>query len=92
MPSHKIQLTIDKELDAVLTHMKLRFPALKEGDLLKMATSGFYSQNRHLFLDDVQLLDDATSKVVETAKKELASNKPNKVYSSAKELLSFIKK
>jgi hypothetical protein len=92
MASHKIQLTIDSELDTVLKKMKTRFPVLKEGDLLRMATSGFYSQNIHLFESKTELLDDETSEIVEKAKKDLKSKKLSQTFSSSKSLLSFIKK
>jgi hypothetical protein len=92
MSSHKIQLTIDKDLDMVLSKMKTRFPVLKEGDLLRMATSGFYSQNKHLFDDEVEHLDDQTSELVEQAKHELKTTRPTNVFSTGKSLLSFIKK
>jgi hypothetical protein len=92
MSSHKIQLTIDAELDTVLKKMKTRFPVLKEGDLLRMATSGFYSQNKHLFEAEAELLDEQTSKTVEDAKKELSKPKSKNIFNSGKDLLSFIKK
>jgi hypothetical protein len=92
MSSHKIQLTIDKDLDKVLSKMKTRFPVLKEGDLLRMAASGFYSQNKHLFDDEVEHLDDKTSELVEQAKHELKTTNSSNVFSTGKSLLNFIKK
>lgn len=92
MLSHKIQITIDPEFDILLKKMKLRFPLMKEVDLLRMATSGFYSQNRQLFEMDVEFLSDEDSEIVEQSKLELSTKTPKtKTFTTGKDLINFAK-
>ena len=92
MISHKIQITIDPEFDLLLKKMKLRFPLMKEVDLLRMSASGFYSQNRELFEIDTEYLSEADSQIIEQAKSELTASKNKKTtFSSGKDLINFAK-
>lgn len=92
MISHKIQITIDPEFDLILKKMKLRFPLMKEVDLLRMTVSGFYSQNRELFEIETEYLSEVDSQSVEEAKTELSDKTTKKkTFTNGKDLINFAK-
>lgn len=79
----RVNLTIDEDFCYILGEMKAVYPLLKEVDLIKMAVSGYYSQN----IDDfVEELDEETSRNVEISRQEFRDGK-YKTFSSVDELM-----
>lgn len=89
--SYKLQLTIDPSFGLVLNKMRSRFPLVKDVDLIKLATSGFYTQNQDFFYNkEAEYLDQETSDVVEQSILQLKNSK-NLSFKSGKDLIKQAK-
>jgi len=90
--SYKIQLTVDQDFHDLINKIKLKFPLLKEVDIIKMATSGFYTQNISFFgITPVENLNQHDSDIVETSINQLKNNSNKQKFTSGKKLLSHAK-
>jgi hypothetical protein len=89
MSTYRVNITIDEELKYILDLMRLAYPALKDADLIKMATSGYFSLKRSDF-EYVEFLNDEDSQSLLKAKSE--SNDNTQTFTSGSSLVNFLKK
>lgn len=50
----RINLTIDKDFEEVLQKMRVKYPLLKDIDIIRMAVSGYYADHRKDFDDRIE--------------------------------------
>lgn len=86
----QITIHLDEELQYILNLMKQAYPALKGEELIKMATSGYFTLKRKDF-EYVEFLSDEDSKSLEEAKAEIVDeNTPT--FTNGADLIEFLKK
>jgi hypothetical protein len=89
MSTYRINITVDEDLAYILALMKRVYPTLKETDLIKMATGGYFSLKRKDF-EFVEFLDDDASKsLIEAKNEDDDGNIP--VFNSSKSMMQFLK-
>ncbi len=87
--TYRINITVDEDLYYILTLMKRAYPALKEADLIKMATSGYFSIKKKDF-EFVEFLDQKNSDSLMQAKSE-ANDLSIPTFNSGDSLINYLK-
>lgn len=87
--TYRINITVDEDLAYILALMKRAYPALKETDLIKMATSGYFSLKKSDF-EFVEFLDQANSDSLMQAKAE-SDDSSTPTFSSGAGLIGYLK-
>jgi|688.fasta_scaffold426750_2 hypothetical protein len=90
MSTYRVNITVDEDLKYILDLMHKAYPALKDADLIKMATSGYFSLKRDDF-EHVEFLNEVDSDSLMQAKSEPEDAKIP-TFKTGKNLVKFLQK
>ena len=84
--THRINLVVDQKMQLILAHFKSKFPLLKDVEIIKMAISGFYTNEIQNL--PIQTFDQKEDESLSKSLKSKTMKKP--VFSKVSDLMDYL--